>query len=290
MRAFVCVLLLLAPGVAQAKVAWHFETSGTKDDLESVWGRSADDVWVVGGHAVLRSLDRGATWVPRTLSVHALHAVSGHVDDVWIVGDAGTVLRSHDGGASFATVAFPTTISLTAVATTGTEIYVVDGFTLFVSRDDGKSWSTKPAYRPMHVHVASPDDVWIGGDTQLHRSVDRGVTFTATNSPAYVWEAFAVGGSSARLWTVGAAGVVAESTDHGVTWKRRRKQDGRGFYAVWSSGDAVFAAGDGIVARDVKGAFVDERPETEAYQALFGTSADQLWAVGGGGRIAHRRK
>ena len=76
---------------------WTTLTSGTTADLNGVWGSGPNDVYVVGNSGtVLHSVD-GIAWTPLTSGTSvALNAVWGSgPTDVYIVGGSGTILHGH---------------------------------------------------------------------------------------------------------------------------------------------------------------------------------------------------
>jgi len=76
-------------------------------------------VAVGGGGLVWRSIDAGATWQPGASGVTASLATIGFSDDEpgtgWAAGAHGTLLVTHDGGATFSSLASPTTLDLYSV-------------------------------------------------------------------------------------------------------------------------------------------------------------------------------
>jgi hypothetical protein len=114
----------------------------------SVWGSDAQHVYQVvnpssgsGPFSILFSQDAGKTWT-RTASPERLWSVHGTgADNVWAVGEKGTVFRCSHGACARAT--FPaTTDELRAVVTVGDAVYV-GGPRLYSSHDRGASWSVE---------------------------------------------------------------------------------------------------------------------------------------------------
>jgi hypothetical protein len=63
--------------------------------MVSIWARSADDVWACGGTQVLHW--DGRSWQRFHLPGPSLHAITGAGNDVWVVGDGGTIYHFHAG-------------------------------------------------------------------------------------------------------------------------------------------------------------------------------------------------
>jgi photosystem II stability/assembly factor-like uncharacterized protein len=132
----------------------------------SLWGSSANDVYVIGNTNVLHSTDRGLTWSSFDAGFELEGVWGSGADDVYVVGgavssgadagnadasdtDAGTlregrVLHSSDHGATWQPVAKASTGFLLAVAGTpdGTRVVAVgEGGTILASSDHGATWS-----------------------------------------------------------------------------------------------------------------------------------------------------
>jgi Tol biopolymer transport system component len=95
---------------------WNPMTSGTTTDLRGVWGSSGTDVYAVGSVGTILRFD-GTAWSPMaTLAGDDLYAVWGtSTGSVWIVGAAGTVQRGVRGATITISPANPT------IATGGTQ-------------------------------------------------------------------------------------------------------------------------------------------------------------------------
>ncbi|NIS30191.1 MAG: hypothetical protein GWN73_08445 [Actinobacteria bacterium] len=73
---------------------WSEEGAPTSQSLLAIWGRGADDVWVVGDHGTILHFD-GTEWRWRDSGTdHVLHSVWGSSEAVWVVGHGGTILRN----------------------------------------------------------------------------------------------------------------------------------------------------------------------------------------------------
>jgi hypothetical protein len=107
--------------------------------------------WRVRGRVLERSLDGGRTWQVRSpaLTVDALAGSAPSADVAWLVGRAGTVLRTTDGQ-QWARVPFPDTADLTAIlAVSALEATVTtaDG-RRFRTRDGGLTWALQESPAP----------------------------------------------------------------------------------------------------------------------------------------------
>lgn len=107
--------------------------SGTTISLSSVWGVGTD-LFVTGSDeqanlgAILRSSDGGTTWSQSPTPTAMWGIWASAASDVWAVGDAGAILHSTDGGASFQPVNSGATVALRAVwGSSARDVWVVGG-------------------------------------------------------------------------------------------------------------------------------------------------------------------
>lgn len=147
---------------------------------------------VVGAHNLaLRTADGGATWqplspmLPNERRLH-LHAVSVTGPQVLIVGEQGLILRSDDGGQSFARLPSP---------------YKGSWFGLLTSTDG--SW------------------LLYGLRGSLYRSADRGTTWDKLPAPAATSLTAGLQRRNGELLLVSQGGELLQSADGGRSFARR---------------------------------------------------------------------
>ncbi len=104
--------------------------------------------WRVGPHGLIQKADPSGNWVTYPSGVdtdlYDIMFVSSSVG--WAVGQAGTVLRTTDGGTSWRKIAIPTTedlVRVTATSDQAARVVTRSGQTL-ATIDGGKSWSSSP--------------------------------------------------------------------------------------------------------------------------------------------------
>lgn len=165
----------------------------------------------------MSSSDGGAMWTSvasATIPAQTLHAVRAHDDGrtVWIVGAAGTILRTNDGGATWA------------------------------SKAQSPSQGQVPFQNNFDVKLLSADEAWVAGSfgTLMH-TTDGGDT----------WEDAALGTASALYsvhfsgscgWAVGSDGVLMHTTDAGAEWTLQQSCQGASSNARYSLFDVAFDA------------------------------------------------
>ena len=307
--------------------------------LDAVSRRTA---WVTGGGAtatdpgrVFRTTDGGRTWAdvspPATegLLFRDVEARSATRAVILAIGsgEASRIYRTTDGGATWRTTfvntdpaAFYDCMAFFPGGRRGLVVGdPVDGrFQVLATRDFGRSWVRLPddgmPEAPTEFGFAASGDCLVtaghtayfgsgGGASRIFRSVDRGRTWTATDSTIppgesagvfalafrTPWRGVAVGGD----FTAPADGVDAVATTrNGRTWH--------------NTGDLTHLAEDvaylptrrhGLIATggsgDVMGTSVSldegrtwERVSDLGYHALDCTHDRSCWAAGGNGRVA----
>ncbi|MBX3205290.1 MAG: hypothetical protein KF764_09485 [Labilithrix sp.] len=177
-------------------MSWHHDVLADDFAIRGFWASGAADVWAVGGvfgtpvnragRAFHTTGPSGApVWTEvDTQSSASLSAVWGSgPNDVWIVGDRGTVRHWTNGPVKrWEIVAVPTDRDLHAVWGSGAnDLWVVGDFGT-VLRYDGVEWRAADAVFPVGVtpHLrgvwgSAADDVWVVGDgIALHLSPKAG--------------------------------------------------------------------------------------------------------------------
>jgi len=219
---------------------WAPQASGTSADLLGVQFIDAARGFVVGaGGTMLRTTNGGATWSPVASGVStALHDVlfSGPATGV-AVGDGGNATRTLDGGANWQAFVFTASADFRALGSTeATTVLAVGVDRRFArSTDGGFTWSataqtgTLP-FPPLNwlgvAGAGGPSAVAVGADARGGAYVTW--NGSAWSAPVYIssfsttpgapgFELFDVAFTGA-LVTVGKGGIVARSTNGGLTW------------------------------------------------------------------------
>ncbi len=104
---------------------WRQQHSPVETTLFGVHFADAQRGWAVGTDVILHTEDGGATWRPQTLPVtqRGLYDVAVRGDVGWIVGSSGTVLKSVDGGDSWALEPLPIQLAANWIRS----VWLVDG-------------------------------------------------------------------------------------------------------------------------------------------------------------------
>lgn len=220
-----CTVASACPASPNDDAQWEVGLDADEDvgALMSVWGPSPDDVYVVGGQpatsadggfGVMFHFD-GRDWSRVSLPADTpmLNWVFGSDEQVVAVGEAGTVLRSRDGGQSF------------------------ESF--------GPAGITDPLWG---VWGPSDDELWaVGGDPFVPTSQllhYRNGSWTELSLPALdrpEGSLFKVWGTDAEhVWVVGDAGIVL-SYD-GQAWQQQLAGTTSDLVSLWGTGPNEVAA------------------------------------------------
>jgi hypothetical protein len=266
----------------------------------SVWGTSAVDVWVTGGRSelagppVLAHYD-GETWESVDVGLIGIDLwwVFGvpTTSTIFVGGSGGVILRSTDGGATFA----PTTTPHDGIVFGIWGASEADAWAVgsnngegFAWRFDGAAWTVVavPAGvvgRLFKVHGQSATDVWISctGGATLHwngSTLER--VDTGTTAPL-----FSIITTPDRRMTVGGvegSGVLLENADAG--WALDGVVSPVAWRGIAADGEHVFAVGElGVVGtRGPNGWTAETQPVTTGdFHAAWVDPEGGLWGVGG---------
>ncbi|MBX3225559.1 MAG: hypothetical protein KF795_33950 [Labilithrix sp.] len=162
--------------------------------VRAIWGSSATDVWMVVDNSATNPWEQGMTlhgtgpsaaelrFTPvDSRSAVGLNAVWGSsANDVWAVGELGTIRRIAAGDARWRIVTSPTTARLRSVWGSGPKDIWAVGQAGTILHYDGTSWTSSVAALPVGpkpelygVWGSGPDDVWIVGDGIILHSTGK---------------------------------------------------------------------------------------------------------------------
>ncbi|TVQ92967.1 MAG: hypothetical protein EA397_05620 [Deltaproteobacteria bacterium] len=159
--------------------------SGEIPSLFKVWGRSADDVWFVGGEGLVMHYDGDALRVIPSGTQRPLFTVFGDDDEVFIVGgdDRGVVLRGDVHGLTDDSPLGAPLLQGVTINHRGRA--VVAGAGGYIAERRNRGWRTldlEVAQSPQSIHALWHDGhggLWGAGGAVLSAALDEGIVCTS---------------------------------------------------------------------------------------------------------------
>lgn len=243
--------LLVSLTVVSANLgSWNMMTSGTTNDLSSVWGTAGTDIYAVGNSGTIRHFD-GSNWKPLGGGItNDLKGVWG-VDsgNVFVVGNAGTILRYN--GSTWSLMSSGTTNDLNSIwGVDNGNVYAV-GNAGTILRYNGSTWS----------------------------SMSSGTT----NDLNSIW-----GASGSKIFAAGNQGTIL--LFNGSTWSSMNSGTTNDLQSVWGAPNTdAFTAGESGTILRYSGSTWQSMSSftTSDLRAIWGTTGDDIFAVGNSGTVAH---
>ncbi|MFN8574064.1 MAG: hypothetical protein U0132_18550 [Gemmatimonadaceae bacterium] len=314
---------------SQAQETWQKLDPGSSASFRGLSIVNDRVIWVSGTRGtVLRTTDAGATWdldtIPgaKTYDVRAISARSERVAHV--AATAGRIWRTTDGGHTWSLryQAADTTVFFDAIAFWDDRHGMALGdpiggrFFLLITRDGGETWQEAAAdNRPTVVtgeaaFAASGTSLQLlpngtaligsgGKAARVHRSTDRGQTWTAMDVPMQSGSGsngiFSLGVTGSTVLAVGGdyrnadstRAAAARSTDGGVTWTPARQMPSgyRSGVTVTRRGLAL-AVGSNGSDLSLDGGVTWTSLDRTGFNAVQVTPGGMAFAVGASGAVA----
>ncbi|NTU70587.1 MAG: hypothetical protein HGB10_01995 [Coriobacteriia bacterium] len=232
--------------------------------LNNLGGQALRDVELVDADVIKATGDFGQlfftrnggdSWFTPAIGAGATY-LAGHFADVnngWIVGASGTIMRTADAGQTWEIQSSGITNWRAIHARSATAAWVVGDDGLVKRTTDGINWTSQPS-----------------GTTQ----VLNGVWFTSTSTG----------------FAVGANGTILRTTDGGVTWNAMTSGTTAALNSVWFASPSVgWAVGNnGVIRRTTNGGSTWSAQASTTTQNLLtvrGVSASNVWAAGNAGTM-----
>jgi cysteine-rich repeat protein len=231
--------------------AWSTEIAGTTADLRDVWGRASGDVYAVGDAVVVHW--NGVAWSSLGFPGTGMRAIAGDGDRIYVVGDGGAAW-SYDA-LGWHALATGTTADLSDVYAAGGLVVAV-GAAGTILQGDGTGWTPSRTATTANLRA-----VWGGATDGFFAVGERG---TLLFYDGQVWRPMALG-----------RGVTGSPDQTFITIKG---VDGQAIGVVGTE-DLVSYEGAAWSPAAV--------PTIETLSALWGTSSDDVFAVGRNGTILH---
>jgi hypothetical protein len=291
---------------------WTAATSGTTEDIRTVWGAGANDVYAVSSRTLLHST--GSAWTA-TPSMYVLSSVAGSsATDVWVLGitippngsgEMGALVFQHgsDGNFMDSMPAITPTLGVLnfGAANNGWSV----GINGTAAHYDGSMWAFASMGIPTTESLSSVFTIGATDAVTVGERVYRwdGTMWTAQpqvrTDQDHVWYAVWASGPN-DIWVVGQLAYIQHW--NGTTWEDSDPgNDASGgvlsvnLYGVWGAApNDVWAVGEGGTIIHFNGAqwslFAGGGgmgPTTRTLHGVWGSSANDVWAVGDNGTILH---
>lgn len=304
------------PGADLLSVAFAGDQHGIACGAQAAAGSSAP--------LALVTSDGGKTWSEATPSgaTGSLESLSmSDPDRAWIGSTTGQLWTTTDGGAAWTKRAVGGYVGPLAVATADGTAGWVGGSAgrIWRTTDGGAGWRRQstgltPGYRVVEIECTAASDAWalavsLPGDRVASRvlaTTDGGATWRLAfhSNTELVRDVHAVDASHAWLVSsdyadfiqsaigfgpLGTVSRVRSTDDGGATWARTTIESASAPVALDGSGDALCAAGAGVLTSSDGGHTWLSQTSGGSYLfiAAEAVSSTDVWAVDGAGAVLH---
>jgi hypothetical protein len=254
--------------------------------IASVWAIDSNDVFAVGDAGTILRRRCNAWTMIASPTTQDLRGVWANTTDVWAVGAAGAVV--HYDGATWSNVAGVTTIEINGVWGSGSsDVWAVGGTKIF--HWDGANWTNTPLGGTLlSVSGTGPMDVWTTGEGSnvRHYTGTWSGALQPLGSAAPDFQAV-LARSATNVWV---AAPTTTANYGGSSWTPHTDSS-VGFQSFWGRADNdVWAAGQSKVGHWDGAGWTVSTPTGVTTQQLWGVTgtATDLWVVGDGATILHQ--
>ena len=267
--------------------------------MNAVSAADVDHVWAVGNDGIILHSEEGgrptsgggrreSTWLDQSsgVTLHLTDVVASDTENVWAVGNGGTIIATSDGGATWHSQSSGTSEDLHSVAFADVNNGLAAGANGVILRtaDGGETWSavgSGTSERLRSVAFAGTKAIAVGDGGTVTRSDDAGISWRmqevsyvldgdAPGEPVELRETLRGVGliDEQRGFVYGNNGIILETPDGGASWKR---------VSLIDSDDEPIPSKDLLAAWTV----INERSGNVRYFVASSKSFWQWGAVGG---------
>lgn len=227
--------------------AWARQDSKTGQRLLRVFALSPTNIYATGDHVIVHSIDgRGWSVVYQNSASPQLNGViARRADDVYVVGDQGTILHASDGQ-TFTPLVSGTTTSLHVPIRGSTGDVLISGDQDLLRGAMGAPWVTVSVGRSEACM-----SLWESPSGALFIAGDRGVILASTDERSFQLQPSATtarlmdvwGLSSTNVYMVGRSGTILHSLD-GQRWAAEASGTTQQLNGIWGADpDNVYVVG-----------------------------------------------
>ena len=267
--------------------------------MNSISAADVDHVWAVGNDGTILHSEEGgrptsgggrreSTWLDQSsgVTLHLTDVVVSDTENVWAVGNGGTIIATSDGGATWHSQSSGTSEDLHSVAFADVNNGLAAGANGVILRtaDGGETWSavgSGTSERLRSVAFAGTKAIAVGDGGTVTRSEDAGISWRmqevsyvldgdAPGEPVELRETLRGVGfiDEQRGFVYGNNGLILETPDGGESWER---------VSLIDSDDEPIPSKDLLAAWTV----INERSGNVRYFVASSKSFWQWGAVGG---------
>lgn len=293
-----------------ANTKWATQYSGTKETIYSVGGVTQSTLLAVGGYSTLL-IWRGTNgyWAKAPGSANFL-GIWGTPNDIWAVGESGTVVRRGSFGwvpvlNAAAAGGGPTTATFSSIwGTDKDHIWAIaTGSSSAIFKWDGSMWTSQARPEALRgIWGVDSNNLWATGTAApdlngviLRTSDGQNWTSQYSGSKGTYWEVW--GSDQRNVWTFGQASVFISGAYQptpnilkwdGGAWSAVSDTPQRNFFGAWGTGSKnIWVGTDTGLALRWDGArwFTEETGTGKTLYGIWGTDEKNVWAVGRDGVI-----
>jgi photosystem II stability/assembly factor-like uncharacterized protein len=280
---------------------WFPQSSGTTNDLYSVFFTDSNTGWTVGGNGIiLRTTDGGNNWTSQnsgtTNSLYSVYFVDS--DNGWVVGGVGKILNTTNGGDNWISQSSGTTSDLHSVYFTDLNTgWVVGGNGTILKTTDGNNWISQYSgitHDIASVYFTNSDTGWTVGGEYILKTTDGGNNWIqlfggmATFSSVYFID-------SDTGWVVYSAvrpgsGNISKTADGGNSWTIQWSSGTQALFSVYfiDSNSGWVVGGGGKILNTANGGdnwIFQNSGTTNSLYSVFFTDSNTGWIVGTAGTL-----
>ncbi len=263
------IYILLFVILASVKIysqpyGWFMQTSGTVNNLTSVYFANANTGLVVGQlGTIIKTTNGGTNWNAQSSGVnnHLFGVFFINASTGWIVGDVGLILKSTDGGATWAAQNSTSNVQLTSVsfrdANTG---YVVGWYGNFLrTTNGGTSWTKYQTAISTNLNCVSFADAntgfAVGQFGKLVRTSNGGVNWAEIQTGTAALLEYVTFMDPVTGIIIGENGVIRKTSNGGINWINQTSGTSSWLngMSIQNSNFSVIVGEDGLIRKTTDG-------------------------------------
>ena len=234
---------------------WYAIANPTDNSANWITFANANTGYAVGQYGfIAKTSNKGITWsaIDNKVTMDSFYGASAVGDNnCWVVGDAGVILHTSDGGAGWAQQETGLTTSLVTVSFVSNLIgwAAGDAGAILHTTNGGTTWTKQTSNTSNYllgIYFADANKGWcVGANGTIMRTTNGGSTWITTSSVVSS-SLYSVNMINSSLgFSAGPSGVILRTTDSGASWAKVTSGVTTNLALVaGSSANNLFAVGD----------------------------------------------